>query len=110
MKQLINIVASFILLYSACNKKNEYPGDVVNNFMNNCRIGAFGTIYGPSKETADKYCSCILNKLQVRYTLKEFLEFDHQAEESGELADELLPLIDKCKPELIEIQNIKTKL
>ncbi len=47
---------------AGCSKKNEYPAEVVTNFMNSCVSN------GGSAES----CACTLNKVQTKFTFAEF--------------------------------------
>ena len=61
-------VMSAIGLFSAgCTQKNDYPVEVTTNFMNACTAQA-GASAG--------ICGCILEKIQKKYSAKEFLAYE----------------------------------
>ena len=45
--------------------KNDYPADVVMNFMNSCSPGA-----------GEEFCSCAIDKLQKKYTIDEYMKLE----------------------------------
>ncbi len=64
MRKTIQIITLGIILLSSCSKdkKNVYTEEVKQNFMNSC-VNAGAT---------QGLCSCIFEKVQVKYTLEEF--------------------------------------
>lgn len=62
MKYGLLLAFSTIIVVSGCGGKNEYPAAEVTNFMNGCLANGGNP----------KYCSCILDKVQRKYTFKEF--------------------------------------
>jgi len=52
-----------------CAKKNEYPPEAVTTFMNACTSASGGD---------SKRCACVLDKLQAKFSFKEFAGFDMQ--------------------------------
>ena len=53
---------------SSCGK-NEYPADAVSNFMVSCSMTSGGDT---------RKCSCLMDKVQKKYTFKEFSGIDMQ--------------------------------
>ena len=51
-----------VVAVAGCSKKNDYPAEVVTNFMNSC-VSSGGTT---------ESCSCTLNKVQAKFTFAEF--------------------------------------
>jgi len=69
MKKIIScLIFLSLTLIVGCAKKNTYPPETVANFMNAC------TGSGGSAET----CGCVLEKVQAKYTLKEFIAIEAQ--------------------------------
>lgn len=50
------------VILAACGGKNDYPAAEVTEFMNGC-LGNGGN---------PKYCSCVLDKVQRKFTFKEY--------------------------------------
>ena len=80
--------ASVILTIGCGPKKHEYPADVTQNFMNSCQQN------GSSQEM----CSCLLEKIQKKYTLDEFIALDAKAT-AGQPIQDFIDFIDKEKLE-----------
>ena len=55
------------LLSTGCNQKNDYPVEITTNFMNSCTAQ-------PGASSA--VCGCILEKIQKKWTAKEFGGFE----------------------------------
>ncbi len=55
------------VLSIGCNKKHDYPVEVTTTFMNNCSAQ-------PAATTT--YCSCVLENIQKKWTLKEFAAYE----------------------------------
>lgn len=60
LKTLVILLVAGVV--SACGGKNDYPAAEVTEFMNGC-LGNGGN---------PKYCSCVLDKVQRKYTFKEY--------------------------------------
>jgi len=82
------LFASFIL--TSCGpKKNDYPADVIQNFMNSCQSTSDGD---------QKLCSCLLDKIQEKYTFEEFLAIDAKMQ-AGQTPSEFLDFVGKASVE-----------
>ena len=62
--------------------KNDYPAEVVMNFMNSCITSGGG----------EEFCSCAIDKLQKEYTIDEYLKLESRIligdqESANEIAD-----------------------
>lgn len=55
------ILFATAILTSCGSKKNDYPADFTQNFMNSCQV-----------EADQKSCSCLLDEIQKEYTYEEF--------------------------------------
>ena len=66
----------------ACHHKpaNEYPKDVVDNFLGACR----------SNGGSDGACQCALEGIQNRYTAEEYVALEKRVKENDEAATRLL--------------------
>ena len=93
MKKLITFIGIIVFtsfIFTSCGlKKNEYPPEVIQNFMNSCKESS-----GGEEET----CSCLFEKIQENYTFEEFsiLEVKMQA---GQTPPEFLEFIGKARAE-----------
>ena len=82
------ILASTIL--TGCGpKKNDYPSDVTQNFMNSCEETSGGD---------QKMCSCLLDKIQEKYTFEEFSAIEVKMQ-AGQTPEEFLGFIGKARAE-----------
>jgi len=64
MKKLALMCAA--LLLSACGK-NDFPVEVVTNFINQCTIQSGGNAVG---------CACMVGKIQEKMTIEEFTKLE----------------------------------
>ncbi len=53
-------------LLSSCGK-NDYPPEIVANTVNACMLTSGGN---------EKMCSCVMDKVQEKYSLEEFIAID----------------------------------
>ena len=76
---LLVLVAATAL---ACHRKpaNEYPKDVVDNFLGACR----------SNGGSDAACQCALEGIQNRYTADEYVALEKRVKENDQAATRLL--------------------
>ena len=82
------LFASFIL--TSCGpKKNDYPADVTQNFMNSCQSTSDGD---------QKLCSCLLDKIQEKYTFEEFSAIEVKMQ-AGQTPSEFLDFVGKARAE-----------
>ena len=71
-----------------CSKKNDYPAEVVTNFMNSCMS---------SGGSADS-CSCTLNKVQAKFTFAEFTALEQQiVAGNAEATQKIVSLGESCR-------------
>lgn len=69
MKKIIScLIFLSVAFIAGCAKKTVYPPATVAKFMNEC-TGA---------GTPESNCGCVLEKIQAKYSLKEFNEIDAQ--------------------------------
>ena len=66
VKKLL-VTCALVVCVSGCSKKNEYPPEVVTNFMNSCSAQP-----GANAEL----CGCILKKIQKDYSAKDFAAYE----------------------------------
>ncbi len=64
-----------------------YPAAVVQNFMNSC------TKNGNSQVT----CSCVIDKIQSRYSLEEMSQIEVKSQATGVLPEEILDFVGTCR-------------
>jgi len=66
----------------ACHRKpaNEYPKDLVDNFLGACR----------SNGGSDDACRCSLEGIQNRFTAEEYTALEKRVKENDEAATRLL--------------------
>ena len=82
------LFASFILT-SCGTKKNDYPANVTQNFMNSCQTTSGGD---------QNLCSCLLEKIQEKYTFEEFTAIEVKMQ-TGKTPSEFLDFVGKAKAE-----------
>lgn len=61
------VVACTVLF--GCSKKNEYPEEVKQTFLGSCNATSKGNT---------QFCSCMLGKIQEKYTYEEFAGIEAQ--------------------------------
>jgi hypothetical protein len=86
------LVATLLTLFilSGCEaKKHDYPSDVTQNFMNACQ---------KTSGVNQKMCSCLLDKIQEKYTYEEFSAIEVKMQ-SGQTPQEVLDFIGKARAE-----------
>jgi hypothetical protein len=76
-----------LLLVAACQRRgNEYPPEVVENFLRACG--------GRASESA---CRCSLEKVQERYTADEYRALEARIAATRQVPKELLDIIAACR-------------
>jgi len=89
MKNLLLILATTSLLFTACNTKHDYPSDVTQNFMNSCQTNSGGK---------QELCSCLLDKIQRKYTYEEFSAIEVKMQ-VGQTPSDFLDFVGKARAE-----------
>lgn len=93
MKKLSILFSGFVLstalLFSCGPKKHDYPSDVTQNFMNSCEATSGGD---------QKMCSCLLEKIQEKYTYEEFSAIEVKMQ-AGQTPAEFLDFVGKARVE-----------
>jgi len=67
--------------------KHDYPASVTQNFMNMCATN------GGNQEI----CSCVLDKIQRKYTFEEFTVIEAKMSLGQQMPDEFLGFVAECK-------------
>jgi len=82
------ILFVYFILCGCGQKKHDYPSDVTQNFMNSCQ------------ETGgdQKMCSCILDKIQEKYTYEEFSSIEIKMQ-AGQTPSEFLNFVGEARAE-----------
>lgn len=81
---------TILILLSSCGpKKHDYPSDVTQNFMNSCQSTSDGN---------QKMCSCVLDKIQEKYTYEEFSSIEVKIL-AGQIPAEFLDFVGKARAE-----------
>ena len=91
---LVLVILAISFLASCGSKKNDYPADVTQNFMNSCQETSGGN---------QKLCSCLLAKIQEKYTFEEFSGYEVKMQ-AGQSASEFLEFIGKARAECSQLQ------
>jgi len=75
-----------LLLAGACAREpaNEYPADVVDNFIGACRTRA-----------PEKTCRCAIDRLRDRFPWEEFRDIERKLG-AGEMPDEVAEAVRDC--------------
>jgi hypothetical protein len=74
--------------------KNDYPAYVIQGFMNGCLEGNLNP-----DATQTLTCSCLIEKIQNKYTAKEFLEISDM--QNGSKLEEYQSFLNKAAAECI---------
>lgn len=74
-------------LLVACNQGEEYPRQVVENFMSACTAQPGAT---------EEACSCAIERIQEEMTLDEFVRFEARLEEGGQPPSEIQEIVQEC--------------
>lgn len=80
-------IALAVGLISCTAQKRTYPAAYVQNFMNGC-------IYSGGTQII---CSCIIDKIQERYSLEEFSQIEVKMQATGVLPEEILDFVGTCR-------------
>jgi len=90
--KIIYLLSIFILMLS-CKTKHEYPADIIPNFMNNCQRQSGG------KQQA---CACVIEQIQYKFTLEEFIRFDASMKEGGKIPEEMKKIVADCEAKILK--------
>jgi hypothetical protein len=83
------LLLTFIITIFACNTKHDYPSDVTQNFMNSCQMTSGGN---------QENCSCLLDKIQKKYTYEEFSAIEVKMQ-AGQTPTDFLDYVGKVRAE-----------
>jgi hypothetical protein len=75
---------------SACGGDggDEYPDEVVENFVTNCAA---------QPGTTESSCRCAIDELQERMSFEEFEAAEQDLVATGNVAEELRAVVEECK-------------
>ncbi|AHC45801.1 hypothetical protein [Achromobacter xylosoxidans] len=71
--------AMALALLAGCNKKTEYPPEVQRTTYNSCMQGFKAKAPAAARDVdakAKDYCQCVLDGLQAKVPLEDFLRYD----------------------------------
>lgn len=92
MRLLVLAAVALALGLAACGDggdgSNEYPAEVVENFVTNCAA---------QPGTTESSCRCAIDELQERMSFEEFEAAEQDLVTTGNVADELRAVVDECK-------------
>jgi hypothetical protein len=88
MRNTLLLLTSIITIF-ACNTKYDYPADVTQNFMNSCQMTSGGN---------QEICSCLLDKIQKKYTYEEFSAIEVKMQ-AGQTPSDFLDFFAKVRAE-----------
>jgi hypothetical protein len=71
---------------SAQANRNAYPAHVVRSFINGCIAS------GATAST----CNCVLDKIQSRYSLQQFIQLEMQVRSSRRLPPDVVNMMVSC--------------
>lgn len=77
----------FVLLVSACGGNDDpggYPEGVRQNFITGCT----------NEDASEEDCICVLDYIEERVSLPDFVEMDRAANESGTIDDDLMRILE----------------
>jgi hypothetical protein len=74
-------------MFASCGDPHNYGKAVADNFINSC-----------SKDQSREVCTCVFEKIQKKYTFKEFAEIDKKAE-SGNFDQEFVQFAENARAE-----------
>lgn len=96
VKIIVFIVAALITFFGVRWFQDEQKwGKFKNNYTDTCTGGAEKV--GATKNQAESYCSCTLDKMQEKYSRSEIYEIDEKMQSNGAIVpDELMPIITDC--------------
>ena len=89
-KRTLSIASLFAAIsFASCGDPHDYGKAVADNFINGCAKGG---------QMSREACTCVFEKIQKKYTLKEFTEIDKKAE-SGEFPPEFTQFAENARAE-----------
>lgn len=81
------LAAGALLLTTACRRRgNEYPPEVVENFLRAC-----------GSHASEGACRCSLDKVRERYTADEYRTLEARIAATRQAPEELLDIIATCR-------------
>lgn len=78
--------AMALALLAGCNKKTEYPPEVQRTTYNSCMQGFKAKAPAAARDVdakAKDYCQCVLDGLQAKVPLEDFLRYDQLLASGG---------------------------
>ena len=84
---LLSLFASLSL--ASCGDPHNYGTVVADNFVNSC---------SSDQEITKEVCTCVFEKIQKKYTFKEFAEIDKKAE-TGNFEPEFVQFAENARAE-----------
>jgi hypothetical protein len=76
-------------MLASCGDPHNYGQAVADNFINGCAKG---------QQVSKEVCTCVFEKVQKKYTLREFAEIDKKAE-AGEFPPEFVQFAENARTE-----------
>ena len=81
------LLLGFLTLISACSRKNEYPPEATQGFMNECEK--------VSGATTTK-CACMLEQFQAKYNYEDFSVIDTKLKMNQPVGDDYIKFMNKA--------------
>jgi hypothetical protein len=73
-----------LVLAAACGG-NSYPPDVVQNFVDSCKV-----------RSDERTCRCAITAIQRRYTLEQFNDYEAEMR-AGRVPAEMMEVVSDCQ-------------
>jgi hypothetical protein len=89
-KRTLSIVSLFTAItLASCGDPHNYGKAVADNFINSC---------SEDQQVTREECTCVFDKIQKKYTFKEFAEIDKKAE-AGNFDPEFVKFAETARSE-----------
>ncbi len=82
---------------------NQYPTEVVSNFISTCTQAATGD--GVEAQLAQNICTCYVEEIQNKYTFAQFEEIDRQVAQGQPLPPAFQEIVTNCINRYVQPAN-----
>jgi hypothetical protein len=107
LRRIAVVSVVVMIAFAACGEEDEYPEEVIDNFMEGCTSQPGAT---------ESYCRCSIERIQEEVSFDEFRELEEGLTDASEFPDRLVDAISEClearsfllRPHLVWVQKKRT--